>query len=163
MTPKRILNVTEQPVSILFCGRELFHIHLGFFHCLGLNLFYFLLFSSFWILVSVSIIWFSPWTFCSTIWHCPTEICLKADFFLLSFFLHSRLAELGRIELLCFCISQMCLLPDEYIFWLNWKISGQTFCSCAIASALVRLENSRPALDSGSTDQHLCSTGKPNK
>lgn len=25
--PKPILNVTEQPVSIMFCGRGLFHIH----------------------------------------------------------------------------------------------------------------------------------------
>lgn len=25
--PKHILNVTEQPVSIMFCGRELSHVH----------------------------------------------------------------------------------------------------------------------------------------
>lgn len=34
--PKHILNVTDQPVSIMFCGRELFHVH-KVFPLLGLE------------------------------------------------------------------------------------------------------------------------------
>lgn len=140
-------NVTEQPVSIILCGRELFHIH-KIFPLLRFESILIFLFSFFWFLILVFTIWFSSWKFCSIIWHCTTEVCLDF-YFLIIFYIFFILVWQNWAEQNC-CVSvfpRCVYFPNEYLVWLNWKISGQTSCSCAIAGALVRLEKSRSALE----------------
>lgn len=47
----------------------------------------------------------------------------------------------------CLNFPEYVYFPDEYLLWLSWKTSDQTSCRVVRASALLRLEKPRSALE----------------
>lgn len=153
---KLTLYFTEQPVSIMFCGRELFHI---FFSLIGFESI------TFYTLQAISDSWFWFWLFGLL----PENYIVQYDITQQKYvwrqiflFLRSSLAEVG---LLCVCIS-----PNVFIFLMNifsgWTGKLQTRHPVVFSQPVLWLDWKNPGLllnHSGSTDQLLCSTVIPNK
>lgn len=150
---KLIPRFTEQPVSIIFHGRELFHVYVFF----------------------QSVVFYPLWRFLILVFGFDYLVCfLKITRYNLtlpsrnlfegrsSFPLHSGLAEVGTLR--------VWISPNMFIFLMNifsgWAGKLQTRHPVVLSEPVLCLDWKNPGLllnDRGSTDQLLCSMVSPDK